>query len=144
MRIQPPKGRKKKQGNWFQHDFAFMRKVANDYINGIDSAQEVATRYGITRSKVTGWAHRYRTGQEPFNEVSLAIMSQDQPQQPDNQSDLQKQNEELLKKLAQANLKITGLEIMIDIAEEQLGVDIRKNSGAKQSEDCAITTQKQA
>ena len=75
MRIQPPKGRKKKQGNWFQHDFAFMRKVANDYINGIDSAKEVATRYGITRSKVTGWAHRYRTGQEPFNEVSLAIMS---------------------------------------------------------------------
>jgi hypothetical protein len=33
---------------------------------------------------------------------------------------------------------------MIDIAEEQLGVDIRKNSGAKQSEDYASTTQKQA
>lgn len=144
MKKLPPKGRKRKPGNWFQHDFAFMRKVAIDYLEGDESALEVAVRYGISRAKVSSWAERYRNGQEPFNEVSLAIMSQDQSQQPDNHSDLQKQNEELLKKLAQANLKITGLEIMIDIAEEQLGVDIRKNSGAKQSEDCASTTQKQA
>ncbi|GAA4737690.1 hypothetical protein [Flavisolibacter ginsenosidimutans] len=47
---------------------------------------------------------------------------------------LQKQNEALLKKLELANLKITGLEMMIDSAEEELKVDIRKKSGTKQSE----------
>jgi hypothetical protein len=30
-------------------------------------------------------------------------------------------------------MKITGLELMIDIAEEQLNIDIRKKSGTKQS-----------
>ena len=35
--------------------------------------------------------------------------------------------------LEQARLKIQALETMIDIAQEKLGVDIRKKSGAKQS-----------
>jgi transposase len=37
--------------------------------------------------------------------------------------------------LAYAQLKIKALDTMIDIAEEQLKIDIRKKSGAKQSEE---------
>lgn len=133
MRTSPPKGRKRKQGNWFQHDFAFMRKVVQDYINGAESALEVAARYGISRGKVTGWAQRYRAGKEPFDEVSLPAMPTEQPEA--DQTELEKQNQELFKKLEQAHLKITSLEIMIDVAEEQLGIDIRKKSGAKQPEE---------
>ena len=144
MKAMRPKGRKRKGGNWFKYEFAFMRKVVQEYLDGHESLKKLSKRYNITYGSIAGWYKRYRLGLEPFNEVSLAIMSQDQPQQQDNQIDLQKQNEELLKKLEQANLKITGLEIMIDIAEEQLGVDIRKNSGAKQSEDYANTTLEQA
>jgi transposase-like protein len=140
----PRKGRKGQAGRRFSYDFSFMRMVVQSYIDGNESMVEIAKRFDISKAKVGHWVERHRKGLEPFNEVSLAIMSQDQPQQQDNQTDLQKQNEELLKKLEQANLKITGLEIMIDIAEEQLGVDIRKNSGAKQSKDCANTTQEQA
>ncbi len=36
------------------------------------------------------------------------------------------------KDLADAKLKITALETMIDIAEEQFKISIRKKSGAKQ------------
>jgi transposase-like protein len=39
----------------------------------------------------------------------------------------------LKKALEEANLKIRALDTMIDIAEEQLKIDIRKKSGAKQS-----------
>lgn len=39
----------------------------------------------------------------------------------------------LEEQLAEAQLKIRALETMIDIAEEQLKIDIRKKSGAKQS-----------
>jgi hypothetical protein len=42
---------------------------------------------------------------------------------------------ELQKALEMANLKITSLEIMIDIAEDELNVDIRKKSGTKQPEE---------
>ena len=39
----------------------------------------------------------------------------------------------LQKELEQAKLKIAGLETMISIADEQLGVSIRKKYGTKQS-----------
>lgn len=39
----------------------------------------------------------------------------------------------LRKDLEEANLKIRALDTMIDIAEEQLKIDIRKKSGARQS-----------
>jgi len=133
MRTIPPKGRKRKKGNWFKHDFSFMRKVVHDYINGKESALEIAARYGINRHNVTDWTHRYRTGKQPFDEIPLPAMPIEQAEA--DQTELEKQNQELLKKLEQAHLKITGLEIMIDIAEEQLGIDIRKKSGAKQPEE---------
>ena len=44
---------------------------------------------------------------------------------------LKKQNEELKKKLEYADMKATALEIMIDVAEKQLGVDIKKKPGTK-------------
>jgi transposase len=47
---------------------------------------------------------------------------------------LKQQNEELLKRLELAHLKITGLELMIDQAEQELNVDIRKKPGTKQSQ----------
>lgn len=40
----------------------------------------------------------------------------------------------LKKALAEAELKVQALDTMIDIAEEQLKVDIRKKSGARQSQ----------
>jgi hypothetical protein len=39
----------------------------------------------------------------------------------------------LQKALAESELKIAALNTLIDIAEEQLKIDIRKKSGAKQS-----------
>lgn len=47
--------------------------------------------------------------------------------------DLQKENEELRKALELARLKVAGLETMIEVAEEELKINIRKKSGAKQS-----------
>jgi hypothetical protein len=45
---------------------------------------------------------------------------------------LKKQNEALKKKLEYEQMKNFALETMIDLAKEELGVDLRKNSGAKQ------------
>lgn len=48
-------------------------------------------------------------------------------QESKDHESLKKQIEELNKKLAQAQMKISGLELMIDIAEEDLNVDIGKS-----------------
>jgi hypothetical protein len=43
------------------------------------------------------------------------------------------QTQALQKALEEAELKIKALNTLIDVAEEQLKIDIRKKSGAKQS-----------
>lgn len=142
MSIPSQRGRKGKQGGSFKRDFAFIRKAVRDYLEGNQTLKQVAHRYGLATSTLDSWIQRHRKGLEPFEAVSLPSIPMEQSQS--DQTELQKQNEELLKKLHEANLKITGLEIMIDIAEDQLGVEIRKKSGTRQSKDCATTTPKKA
>lgn len=134
MRSLPPKGRRKQRGNWFKYEYSFMRKVVQDYLGGQQSMREVSERYNLTYASVSGWVRRFgpdienKSAQE---EVALPAMSEEG--KIEGLDELKKQNEELLKKLEHANLKVSGLEVMIDIAEQQLGVDIRKKSGTKQS-----------
>ena len=47
---------------------------------------------------------------------------------------LKAQNEALKKELEFAQMKAKAMEIMIDLAKTELGIDIRKNSGAKQQD----------
>ena len=45
---------------------------------------------------------------------------------------LKRQNEALKKELEFAQMKARAMEIMMELAKEEYGIDIRKNSGAKQ------------
>ena len=47
---------------------------------------------------------------------------------------LKAQNEALKKELEFVQMKAKAMEIMIDLAKTELGIDIRKNSGAKQQD----------
>ena len=49
------------------------------------------------------------------------------------------QTEALQKALEEAELKIKALNTLIDVAEEQLKIDIRKKSGTKQSSKLNMT-----
>lgn len=42
-------------------------------------------------------------------------------------------NRDLEKQLKEANLRIAGLEMLIEVAQKELGIDIVKKSGTKQS-----------
>jgi transposase-like protein len=63
------------------------------------------------------------------NPVLMANKKQDQ--QPD--PDIKKALAETLKKLEEAELKVKALNTLIDVAEEQFKIPIRKKVGAKQS-----------
>ena len=64
---------------------------------------------------------------KPFNPVSL-IMSQ---KPSDDPIELQRRIKELEKQLESAQLKAEGYELMIEIAEKELNIPIRKKSGTK-------------
>lgn len=48
---------------------------------------------------------------------------------------LKNQNQQLKEKLEYEQMRTFALETMIDLAKEKLGVDVRKNFGAKQPEE---------
>jgi transposase len=74
---------------------------------------------------VWDWCRRYA----PQIVVSLPVMTEKERQKLQS---LQKRVSELEKQLQDAQMKNIALETLIDVAEEQLNVPIRKKAGARQ------------
>ena len=125
------KGLKNKPGRQPKHDMAFMRLVVQHYKTSDLSTKEVGLLYGVPANQVTRWSQKY------FSDLDCDHLIIPKPQMnPEEQKEidaLKKQNEVLLQKLEHANLKVSSLEMMIDIAEEDFQFDIRKKFGTKQS-----------
>lgn len=93
------------------------RKAAYQVIYKEATPAEVAAQMGVGLFSVWGWVRKYR------GEVTL-----DNPKQTPQSalhSDHQNQIDDL-------KLKVAALEMMIDIAEKELHIEIRKKSGTKQ------------
>lgn len=122
------RGRKGQKGKKGQHTIAFKLNVAKDYVNGDRSQRQVAKHYGTNQTNVYKWAKRFYPELCGLPQVTNHMTEEEQKQL----EELKKQNQELMKKLEFADMKATALELMIDIAEKQFGLDIRKKSGTKQ------------
>ena len=121
---------KKSKRNWrYSHEKSFIQVVVREYLQSNLSLKQVAKKFGVPCTSVWEWTKRFSS------ELTAETPSPMTPEEQQQLEALKKQNEELKKKLDLANLKITGLEMMIDIAEEELKLDIRKKPGTKQSED---------
>ncbi|HTG57757.1 MAG TPA: hypothetical protein VL943_15880 [Niabella sp.] len=103
--------------------------VARDYLTGNLSASQVAEKYNLPNGNVVSYFvkwykthHDLELSQGPPSSSLAASEQRIDSQQQTN----------LSQELSDARLKIAALEIMIQIAEQELGVDIRKKSGTKQ------------
>ena len=86
------------------------------------SKDEVCRAHGVKKPLLNSWILRFKRESEQLtasDQQSMAI------QHTNQSTDV---NEEL----QQANLKIKALETLIDLAESQFKISIRKKSGAKQ------------
>ena len=126
-------GRKGRLGPQFRYEQSFMNKVVADYMSGDQSMTQVAARYQITKHQLIYWHSlfsselRKTTLEKPI--ISTAVTEQEQKEF----EALKKQNEELRKKLEQANLKAFAWQTMVEVAEEQFNIEIQKKPGTKQS-----------
>lgn len=116
-------------GGQSPYEVSFMLQVANYYAEHNESLSQVAQRFNISRSLAAKWHDRFNLHR---GKPSPSIPAMTEQEQKDHEA-LKKQNEELAKKLAYANLQVFGLQTMIEVAEKELQIDIRKKSGAKQS-----------
>lgn len=92
--------------------------------------REVCIAFGIkSKTTVINWLKQQSAENSELSKKASQVVSvgKEKPEEPATEI------QTLQAQLEQARLKIQALETMIDIAQEKLGVDIRKKSGAKQS-----------
>jgi transposase len=103
------------------------RTIVSAIDQGRMSVQEAQRAYKIKSEKtIREWLHQYKS-----EKVEICIETQ-VPMSKKKKPDTTSQTAALEKALQEAELKIKALNTLIDVAEEQLKIDIRKKSGARQ------------
>ena len=112
-----------------QNQEAFRRWLVREILSGRMEKKEALERFDFgnntPRHTVEKWIKRYG----PSIPVTLPVMTEKERQKIEA---LQKQLKALEKQLEDAQMKNVALETLIDVAEEQLKINIRKKSGPKQ------------
>lgn len=106
-----------------QHKKADQRSAAYKIVIGEATADEIALSMQVARGTVWGWVKKYKNDVHQNLPAAIASTQSHQLSNPDKVQQ---------KALDELKLKIAGLEMMIDIAEKELKIDIRKKSGTKQ------------
>ncbi len=115
--------------DWSKYETSFRRWLVNEVELGHMTVSEVCQRfkfnYNTFRHIFKDWQLRYST------KINIALQSMT-PEEIIEFKKLQERIKQLEEELEKAQIKNVLTEVMIDIAEEQLKVDIRKKHGPKQ------------
>ena len=118
------------------------KEAVREYLEGGIPYRALAKKYNVSRSTINKWvlvhqgihdiprSHKqitYDLQQKTLGKKSKQII-------PEHQSDLEKKIELLEKQLEWEKLRSKALDTMINVAERELDIDIRKKPGTKQSE----------
>jgi len=106
------------------YDNAFKIAIAREYLTGNLGYGALAKKYGLALHTVNGFVRWYR---KYYPEDLQPPGKVEEPGKVDSNK------EQISKQLKQANLKIAGLEMLIETVQKELGVDIVKKPGTKQS-----------
>jgi transposase-like protein len=110
------------------------RSVVRAVKSGRLSIKEAQHAYGIQAAQtIRNWIRQLNQENDELSIVNDSLMKKNKPAK--NTTDSNQDIEALQKALQEAHLKIAALNTLIDVAEEQLKINIRKKPGAKQSND---------
>lgn len=99
------------------------KEVVEEYLKGGISLRELGARHGIGSATIHRWVKAYDSGGESI--ARRRMRTEVMREMPEEVKRLQRE-------LYEARLHAKLLETMIDIAETEMGIAIRKKSGAKQ------------
>lgn len=111
----------KKQGKPVIHDPAFKIAVAREYFTSPLGVKKLAEKYSLRSGATVRFFVRWYKEKYPDGVITSEI--------PDPDSAVTGKD----KNIKEANLKIAALQMLIEQASKELGVDLVKKFGAKQS-----------
>jgi transposase-like protein len=100
--------------------------IIAEYLMGGTSFRKLGAKHGVDFRRIHDWVTRFQG--KPVKKVKTKIELNDDLPQEELPTDVKQLQEELRK----AKLHNKLLNAIIDIAEDQLKIDIRKKSGTKQ------------
>lgn len=112
---------------------AFKLEVIQEVLEGKISKEEARRLYRIrSKSAILEWTRQY-SGENGFDKRGKVLKNKETEFSNHQLTEQARRILELEEALRLEKLKVTLSNKMIDIAEEEFGIDIRKKSGAKQS-----------
>lgn len=121
----------KKKVNVYSDEFKY--KVVQEYLNSDLSQEELLEKYSIGgHSCITNWMRKFglKEGPKPRN-LLYSTMAKGKKKTPEELA-LEAKVKELEKALKYEKLRSLALDTMIDVAEKNLKICIRKKPGTKQ------------
>jgi transposase-like protein len=115
-----------------KYERSLKRKVMSELLSGTITKAELKRKYNLCSPTVDRWLVWYEKDQQQI--LSLQHMGESENKLND-QGDTPTPEElkALREELDQARKKVVCLETLIDLTEQDLGIDIRKNAGTRSS-----------
>ena len=117
------------QVNYNDYDISFRRWLVSQIDGGHMNIQDIRDRFQLSRKHYTDVLKRWQERYSDELHLSLSFMSS--KERADNKK-LEQRIKELEKRLEYAKMKDVALNTLIDVAETELKISIRKKSGSKQ------------
>jgi|SRR6056297_265972 transposase-like protein len=110
------------------------RKVVDDFRSGHHTALELADLYHCHPQTIYNWIYKYSPGDSP--QINVIEMSESADQKV---KDLQAKIAEMERLVGQKQIKVDFLEKMIELAEQEYDLDVKKSSSSKPSSGSGST-----
>lgn len=120
-----------KNGPPRKFDTTTRRKIVKELLSGTILVSHLQKKYNIGGcGTIMRWVKEFEN-----EDQNLLSSGMEEPQDKNSEANKDKIFQDLEAELKLAKLKIIALETMIDVAEEQLNIEIRKKSGTKPSSE---------
>lgn len=111
----------------------FKLKVVKDYLGTEQSQREILRKYNLSgNSTITRWMRIFGYKLVTNAQPKLQFAMQDEKEKSKRESELEEQLKKIREALEYEQLRNQALATMIEVAERELKISIRKKSGAKQ------------
>lgn len=111
----------------------FKLQVVQEYLNTNASQEEINKKYSIVnKNSITKWMRKFDLQAPSDEQIELQRTMGKQKAKTTYELELEAKVKKLEQQVDYQELKALALSTMIDIAERELKISIRKKSGAKQ------------
>ena len=120
-----------------KYSIEFKKRIVTDFESGKFSVQQLERLHGVSEKSIYRWIYKFST----FSEKGFRIVEmKDSSNQ--KMKELEARVKELERTVGRKQIMIDYLEKMMEIAKDELDIDIKKNFGTPQSTGSGKTNKK--